>query len=158
MPLFLRVAMVFGGFFGIVGTSAGLAALVGVVFTDRPFTINEDPMLRSDVLVVAVPLLLLYVAACVTAGLASWSLWKQRSRARLLLTALLVEFVVGDAAMLVLARRLTDVSAAELLFSATAFTVLVALALWYLFRKRSVVGYFASLQRPPSEVSTAQNA
>ena len=145
MPLLLRVAMLFGGFFGIVGTTAGLAALVDVVVTDRPFTINEDPVLRSDFLAVAVPFLLFYVAACVTAGSASWSLWKQRSGARLLLTALLVEFVVGDAAMLVLASRLTDVSVAELLFSAMAFTVLVALALWYLFRKRSVVEYFGSL-------------
>ena len=145
MPLLLRVAMVFGGFFGVVGTTVGLAALINVVFTDSPFTINQDPVPRSDVLSVAVPFLLFYVLACITAGSAAWALWKQRSHARLLLVALLGEFVVGDTAMLVLARRLADISAAELGLSATVFSVLVALAFWYLFRKRSVVDYYESL-------------
>lgn len=139
--------MVLGGIFGVIGTTAGLAVLVDIVVTDRPFTINEDPVPRFDFLAIAVPFLVFYVAACVTAGFAAWSLWKQRSRARLLLTALLAEFVVGDAAMLVLARRFNTASPAELLLSAMVFTGLVAVALWYLFRKRSVVEYFGSLQR-----------
>lgn len=156
MPLLLRLAMVFGAFFGIVGTSAGLAGLVNVLFTDGPFAVNETGVSRSDFLAVAVPLLLLYVAACVTAGTASWSLWKRRSHARMLLTALLVEFVVGDTAILVLARRLSDVSAAELGVSAAVFIVLVALALWYLFGKRSVVDYFESLRGSPSAGQTSE--
>lgn len=158
LPLLLRVAMVLGGFFGIVGTTVGLAALISVVFTDSPFTIDQDPVPRSDFLALAVPFLLFYVLACITAGSAAWALWKQRSHARLLLVALLSEFIVGDTAMLVLARRLADVSAVELGLSATFFLVLVALALWYLFRKRSVVEYYESLSPTLPEVSTPGDA
>ncbi|MDH3270177.1 MAG: hypothetical protein OEN56_02520 [Gemmatimonadota bacterium] len=151
MPFLLRVAMVLGGLFGIVGTTAGLAALFNVFVMDGPVMIGQDPVPRSDFIAITVPFLLLYVTACVTAGSASWSLWKRRRHARVLLTVLLVEFVIGDTAMLVLARRLSDVPTAELGISAMVFVVLVALALWYLFGKRSVVEYYDSLRAPTSE-------
>ena len=145
-PFLLRVAMALGAVFGIVGTSVGLWGLFQIAVGDSPFQINEDPVSKADFLSVAVPFLVLYVSACVTAGAASWALWKRRARSRTLLAALLAEFVIGDAAMLFLAHRLFDVSASELATSVFFFTVLVALGLWYLFRKESVVGYYESVR------------
>jgi hypothetical protein len=59
--------------------------------------------------------------------------------------ALLVEFIVGDTAMLVFMSRTLDVTRADLAASALFFAFLVALGLWYLFRKESVVQYYESL-------------
>jgi hypothetical protein len=148
IPFLLRVAMLLGALFGVVGTSAGLVGLGVAVFGEGPVTLGGDPVPRSHFLPIAVPFLLLYVAACLTAGAASWSLWKRHRRARLLLTVLLVEFVVGDTAMLVLARRFSAVPAAEVAISAAFFVGLVAIALWYLFRSRSVVAFFESCSEP----------
>lgn len=154
MPLLLRGAMILGAFFGIVGTTAGIAGALGLALGDGPYAVNGEAVSKSEFLAIAVPFLLFYVAACITAGTAAWSLWKRRARSRLLLTVLLAEFVVGDAAVLALARRLLGTSSAELALSVSTFVLLVALALWYLFRNPAVVGYYESLPRPPSEVHT----
>ena len=146
MPFLLRLAMILGAFFGIFGTVVGLWALVRVVVSDGPFQFIDDPVSKADFLTVAVPFLVVYISACLTAGAAAWALWKRQARSRLLLAALLSEFVVGDAAMLVFMNRTLDVTTAEVASTALFFTVLVALGLWYLFRKESVVRYYRSFR------------
>ncbi len=101
---------------------------------------------KTDFLIVALPFVFLYVLACLTAGAASWALWQGHSRSRILLTILLAEFVVGDAAMLFVARRLVEISASELIVSIVGFSVLAFLCLWYLYRKGSVVAYYDSVR------------
>jgi hypothetical protein len=154
MPYLLRVAMLLGALFGIVGTTAGLVLLVSAVSTEGPPEIVGDALSRAAFLAMAVSFLVFYIAACVTAGTASWALWKRRPQARMFLTVLLVEFVVGDTAVLIFARRFAEVPAAELGISAGVFVVLVALALWYLYGKHSVVEYFES-QRLASAAPSA---
>ena len=145
-PRFLRVAMALGSVFGIFGTIAGLWALFRLIASDGPFSIGEDAATKAEFLILAGPFLALYVSACLTAGAASWALWKRRGRSRLLLSALLAEFVVGDAAMLALARFRFGVSGAELAISVSSFSVVVALGLWYLYRKETVVRYYESVR------------
>ncbi len=94
----------------------------------------------------ALPFVGLYVLACLTAGAASWALWRGRFRSRILLTILLAEFVVGDAAMLAVAWHLVEISASELIVSIVGFSVLAALGLWYLYSKSSVVAYYDSIR------------
>ena len=149
-PLLLRAAMAPGAVFGVLGTAAGLWGLVLLVGSDGPFQIGEDVVPKVEFLGVAVPFLVLYISACLTAGAASWAVWKRRARSRVLWTALLAEFVIGDAAMLALARRLFEVSVFELASSIVVFSVLVAFSLWYLFRKEAVVAYYESVR--PSDV------
>ena len=146
MPLLLRGAMVVGVIMGTLGTVGCLWALGRVVTFGGPFQFNDTTVARADFLGVAVPFLLLLMAACLTAGAASWALWKRRVRSRSILVGLLAELVVGDAAMLLLASRMLDVTSAELASSALFFAVLVALGLWYLFRKDSVVRYYESIR------------
>ena len=149
-PFFLRFAMALGGVFGVLGTGVGLWGLFRIALADGPFDFNGDLMSKSEFLVVAVPFLLLYVLACVTAGTASWALWKQQHRSRVLLVALLAEFVMGDAAMLFLAGRRFEVGATELVTSGLLFAVVVSLALWYLYRRESVVRYYESVGQMPT--------
>ena len=146
------MAAVLGAVFGVVGTSFGLWGLFRIALADGPFQFDGDLIPKSAFLVVAVPFLVLYVSACVTAGAASWALWKQEYRSRMLLVALLAEFVIGDAAMLILAERRFEISAAELATSAFFFAVVVSLALWYLFKKVSVVRYYESVGQAPAAV------
>ena len=145
MPFLLRVAMALGAVFGVFGTVIGTYGLVRIGLGDGPYRINEDVASKADFLRLTVPFLVLYVAACVTAGAASWALWRRRTRSRPLLTLLLMEFVIGDAAMLLVAHKLFGVSGYEALGSALFFVVLVALGLWYLFAKESVVQYYDSI-------------
>jgi hypothetical protein len=145
-PLFLRVAMALGAVFGIFGTIAGLWGLFRLIVSDGPFSIGEDAATKAEFLTLAGPVLALYVSACLTAGAASWALWKRRGGSRLLLTALLAEFAVGDAAMLALARFRLGVSGTELAIPVTSFSVVVALGLWYLYRKEAVVRYYESVR------------
>ena len=146
VPLLLRVAMALGAVFGVLGTATGLWGLFQLVGSDGPFQMGEDVVPKVEFLGVAVPFLVLYVSACLTAGAASWAIWKHRARSRILWTALLGEFVIGDAAMLALARRLFDISVSELASSVLVFSVLVGLGLWYLFRKESVAAYYESVR------------
>jgi len=145
MPFLLRVAMSIGAVFGSLGTVTGGWALLRVATYDGPFRIGEVAVSRADFLAVAVPFLIIYVLACLTAAAASWALWRRRARSRSLLVALLAEFAVGDAAMLVFMSQTLEVSPSELASAALSFTVLVALGLWYLFRKGSVVRYYESI-------------
>ena len=145
-PLLLRVAMALGAVFGVLGTVTGLWGLIHLVGNDGPFQIGENVVPRVEFLGTAVPFLVLYVSACLTAGAASWAVWNHRARSRVLWTALLAEFVIGDTAMLAMARRLFDVSVSELALSVLVFSVLVGLGLWYLFRKESVVAYYKSVR------------
>ena len=145
-PVLLRGGMVLGAVFGVFGTTLGIWGLYLLLLSDGPFQVGEDPVPKADFLVVAVPFLTLYVTACVTAGAASWALWKRHARSRVLLTTLLAEFVIGDAAILFVARRLVQVSTSELVTSVLGFSVLVSLGLWYLFRKESVVSYYESVR------------
>ena len=157
-PFLLRVARALGGVFGVLGTLAGLWALVRVGAGDGPFNINNIPVTKAEFLTAAVPFLVVYIAACLTAGAASWALWKRQARSRLLLATLLVEFVVGDTAMLVIMYRTLDVTALELVTSALFFTFLVALGLWYLFRKESVVCYYESVRFSQVGATTTHDA
>ncbi len=150
-PLLLRVATGLGSVFGIFGTVVGLWGLFRLIASDGPFSIGGDAATKAEFLIVAVPFLVLYVSACLTAGAASWALWKRRDGSRLLLTALLAEFVIGDVAMLALARLRLGVSGAELAISVSTFSVLVALGLWYLYRKETVVRYYASVGSATAE-------
>jgi hypothetical protein len=138
--------MAVGAVFGVLGTSVGVWVMIRIALSDGPYRINDDLVSKAEFLPVAVPFLVLYVLACVTAGAASWAIWRQRIRSRALLTVLLAEFVIGDAAMLVLARRVSDVGAPELAASVSFFAILVATGLWYLFRKQSVVQYYSSVR------------
>ena len=147
MPFLLRVAMALGALFGIFGTSVGLWGLLRVVVGDGPFRIDEAVVSRAEFVAVAGPFLVLYILACLTAGAAGWAIWRRRARSRALLVALLTEFVLGDVAMLVLAQRMFDVGAPELVLSVSLFIVLVALGLWYLFHKASVAEYYDSLRK-----------
>lgn len=146
VPFLLRAAMALGAVFGVLGTGIGLWVLFRVILSAGPFRVNEEMVSRAEFLTVALPLVGLYVSACITAGAASWAIWRQRAYSRALLTTLLAEFVIGDTAMLVMARRLFDAGASELAVSVFFFTVLVALGLWYLYRKESVVRYYASIR------------
>ena len=146
LPLLLRVALTLGAIFGVAGTAVGLWGLVRLLLSDGPFQLGEDLVAQADFLIVALPLVVLYVLACLTAGAASWALWRGRARSRILLTILLAEFVIGDAAMLFLARRLVEIGVSELLISASVFSVLALLGLWYLYRKASVVAYYKSIR------------
>lgn len=147
LPLLLLVAMVLGAIFGVLGTTLGLWGLNRLLFGDGQFLVGEGPISQPDLVAVAVPFLALYVLACVTAGAASWALWKGRSRSRIMLTTLLAEFVVGDVAMIALARRLVPASATDLVVAALGFSALVFLGLWYLYRKDSVVSYYAAVRQ-----------
>ena len=145
-PFLLRVAMVLGAVFGLLGTGVGVVGLLVVALSGGPHHIGDQVVSRAELAKVAVPFLILYVCACVTAGLASWAIWKRRAASRTLLVMLLVEFVIGDAAMLVLARNVAGTGASELAVSASIFATLVVVWLWYLFRKRSVVRYYTSVR------------
>jgi hypothetical protein len=137
--------MALGAAFGSLGTVIGLWALLRVLAADGPLQLNDVTVARADFLPVAVLFLIIYISACLTAAAASWALWKRRARSRHLLVALLVEFIVGDTAMLVFMSRTLDVTRADLAASALFFAFLVALGLWYLFRKESVVQYYESV-------------
>lgn len=145
LPILLRVAMVLGAVFGTLGTAIGVLGLFRLALGDASFRVDDTVLSRAEVVAIAGPFLILYISACLTAGAASWAIWTRRARSRALLVALLAEFVLGDAAMLVVARRTFGVGMSEVLLSASVFTVLVALALWYLFRKASVVEYYSTL-------------
>jgi tryptophan-rich sensory protein len=138
--------MALGAVFGVLGTSVGVWALIRIALSDGPYQISDDSLSKAEFLPVALFFLVLFVLACVTAGAAAWAIWRRQDRSRALLTVLLAEFVVGDAAMLVLAQRVSEVGAPELAVSATFFTILVATALWYLFRKQSVVQYYSYIR------------
>lgn len=148
MPILLRLAMILGAFFGTIGTAAGLVGLLGAVLGGGPFIIHEEVVSRSEFLIVAVPFLVMYVVACLTAGAASWALLRRRTRSRILLAALLVEFAVGDAALLALAYRMSEVTVSELAASALVFALLAVAAIWYLFSKQSVSSYYESIASP----------
>lgn len=143
--MLLRLAMALGALFGVVGTGVGLWSLLSVALSGGPFRFGEDLVPKDQFISVAVPFLVLYVCACITAGLAAWAILRRRARSRVLLTALLGEFVVGDAAMLLVASSVFGIRWTEVAASAVFFTGLTALALWYLFRKRSVALYYASI-------------
>ena len=138
--------MAVGAFFGVLGTAIGLWGLFQLLGSDGPFQMGEDVVPKVEFLGIALPFLVLYVSACLTAGAASWAVWKCHARSRILWTALLAEFVIGDAAMLAFAWRLFDVGVSELASSLLVFSVLVGLSLWYLFRKESVVAYYESVR------------
>ncbi len=150
MPFLLRAATIAGGFFGIFGTGVGLWVLFRVLVSDGPFQFDGDAVPKRDFLTIALPFLIVYISACLTAGAAAWALWKGKARSRPLLAMLLAEFVLGDAAMLVFMDRTLDVTTGELVSSALVFAVLVALGLWYLFRKQSVVQYYETLRSRPA--------
>ena len=139
--------MILGAVFGAFGTILGLWGLYRLVLSGAPFQVGDDPVPNAEFLIVAIPFLALYLSACLTAGAASWALWKRHPRFRVLLAALLAEFVVGDAAMLSVARRSVQISNVELATSILGFSILVALGLWYLFRKDSVVSYYEAVRR-----------
>jgi len=144
-PLLLQLAMAAGAVFGTVGTLVGAWAFVGLLAQDGPLLVDDVSLSKAEFLSVALPLLAVYVMACLTAGAAALALWNDRARSRVLLTALLLEFVIGDSVMLAVMHRTLGASLMSLAAPAASFVLLVALALWYLFRKSSVVQYYAAL-------------
>lgn len=146
LPLLLAVARVAGGVFGMFGTAAGLWGLLRIAVGDDLFETSGDLVSTADFRVISIAFLVFYVFACVTAGAASLALWRQQPRSRFLLVALLAEFVIGDSAVLVLANRLLGVGTIELATSVIFFALVASSALWYLFRKASVVGYYEAVR------------
>ena len=147
LPLLLRMAMILGAVFGVFGTTLGVYGVYLLLVGDGPVRFGDARVPKADFLAAALPFLGLYISACLTVGAASWALWKRHPRFRFLLTVLLVEFLVGDAAMLALAGRLAQIGPSELVTSILGFLVLASLGLWYLFRKDSVVSYYQAALR-----------
>ncbi len=150
-PFLLQVTMVLGGVFGSGGTLVGVWALQQLLMAEGPFLVEDVSMSKAAFLRLALPLVVVYISACITAGAAAFYLWKHRARSRLLLLALLCEFVVGDSIMLFAMHRTLGVSLGDVAAAAGGFVLLVAVALWYLFRRDSVVDYYRALSRSADE-------
>ena len=139
-PLGLTVAMVFLGFIGILGSTAGVFGMLSLV-GDGPFRMNGEVVSKGEFLRFAVPFYLLYVGGCLLAAAIAWSIHTAHPRSRPLLLAYGACFFG-----IVPLSIMFGVPAADVVSSSFFMLLLLVLGWMYLYRKDAVVRYYEAIR------------
>ena len=139
-PLGIVVCMVLFGFLGFVGTFASLAML-GSLLGNGPFRVNGELVDKAEFAAFLLPFMSFYLPCCLLAAAIAWSIRTEHPRSR----PLLMLYSCGLLAMPFLFLSL-GVPASDALSVLVPGVIVPGIAWLYLYRKDSVVQYYAAIQ------------
>jgi hypothetical protein len=142
IPFLITCGMAFMAFFAAVAAVALVFFLVLILFSSGPFTIDGAPVTKGAFLSVALPIFLVIVPVAALAGAFAWGVWKEHAWTREAAMAFWACSVLVSIGQLIVVPD----QRSEALQGLFSVFIIVPLALWYFYRKRSVVLYYRELK------------
>ena len=142
IPFLITCGMAFMAFFAAVAAVVVPLFIVIALVSSGPFTIDGVPVTKGAFLSFSLPIFLVIVPVATLAGAFAWGVWKERAWTR----GAAMAFWVCSALVSIGQLILVPDQRSEAVQGLLSLLVIVPVALWYFYRKRTVVLYYGALQ------------